>query len=296
MEKEWRILSFSFDSCYTLFGDNMKNITFRRFGAYLIDIILIGILGMSLSYLSFFHSNEEQYKEMTQEIINLYELYDNNEITMTEYREKSISLSYDLNRNNWLNTTLNMIFLVLYFMLLPIFMGGQTIGKKILKIKVVGHNDHEKVSAFSYFVRAVIQNNILITLAQLLILFLFSKENYYFMYSNVNMVGYILLYFIVFLVLIRKDSRGLHDLIAGTKVVSVSQEEEMIKPVAETEKVQDAILISEEVVEDKKPIEKKVSKPKKSTRQSTSKLSQEENKEQTKLKNTSNKKSTKSKK
>lgn len=277
----------------------MKNVTFQRFGAYLIDIILVGIIGMCFSYFSFLNPNEEQYESFAQEVVDLYESYDNNEITIAEYEEKYISLSYDLNRSNWLFTTLNMFFIVAYFVLLPIFMGGQTIGKKILKIKVIAHDNTENVSIFSYIVRAIIQNNIIITIIQLIVLFQFSKESYYPIYSNVNMVGYVLLYFIVFLILIRKDSRGLHDLIAGTKVVSALPSESLdFKITEESQDAKEESIILEEVSEKEEEEEKTVTKKKSSTakKASSKKVLEKVENKTVKTKNTTKKKSTNSKK
>ena len=204
----------------------MKNITMRRFGAYLIDLVIIGIIGTCFSYFPLLNPKEEEYEKVYQDVLTLYERFDNNELTMDEYQQEYISLSYDLNRSNVVYTTFNLVLLVLYFVFVPFFMNGQTFGKKVLHLKVVSHQE-EKVSIVSYFIRAIVQNNILITIAQIGIIFYFTKENYYTIYNNVNMVGYVLLYLIVFLVLVRKDKRGLHDLLSGTKVILVDQSDDL---------------------------------------------------------------------
>ncbi len=202
----------------------MKNITIKRFLAYLIDLIIIGMVSFSFSYVPNINPNQEEYKQAYEDIVSLYENYDNNKLTIDEYEQKYIALSYDLNRNNVIYTVVNLVIILLYFVLVPLFLNGQTLGKRLLKIKVVSNYQDRSVGFVSYFVRAVVQNNLIITILQIIILFTFSKDNFYFVYSKVNMVGYILLYLIVFLILIRKDSRGLHDLISGTKVVSISDE------------------------------------------------------------------------
>ena len=44
-------------------------------------------------------------------------------------------------------------------------------------------------------------------------------ENYYNVYQNINLVGSIITYTIIFMVIVRRDGRGLHDYVANTKVV-----------------------------------------------------------------------------
>lgn len=228
----------------------MKNVTLRRFGAYLIDLLIIGIIGAILSYIPMLNPNANEYEQTYQEVLSLYERYSNNEITLNEYETGYISLSYDLNRSNAVYTCFNLVLLLLYFVIVPVVMKGQTVGKKLLRLKVVSHQDEGNVGIVSYLVRAIIQNNILITVAQLGIIFYFTKDNYYTIYNNVNMVGYILLYLIVFLVLVRKDKRGLHDLVAGTKVISL---EDYLIDHEETPKE----VLAEEVKEEKKSTSKK---------------------------------------
>ena len=98
-------------------------------------------------------------------------------------------------------------------------------------------------------IRTLVLNNIIITLLEIFVLFLFSANDYYPLYSNINLVGYILLYIIAFFFLVRSDHRGLHDLIASTKVVMVSPSDE--------EEIQEA------------KYEEVLKKPKKSTKTKT---------------------------
>ncbi len=141
-----------------------------------------------------------------------------------------------------------------------------------MKIQVISVNEQKKVGGISYFLRAIIQNNILITVIQIVILFTFTKDNYYMIYNNVNMVGYILLYFIVFLVLVRKDSRGLHDLLAGTQVIFVSNENASEIKDEDSHEPKE-ILLNEEKPKKEKNLEKDETKkkPVKETKKNTKK-------------------------
>ncbi len=250
----------------------MKNVTFRRLGAYLIDLVIIGILGIGISYFPILQENEKEYEAVYQEVLQLYDSYSNNEITSNEYQEKYMNMSYDLYRSNYLYTIVQLVIILLYFTFVPYFMNGQTFGKKVMKIQVISVNEQKKVGGISYFLRAIIQNNILITVIQIVILFTFTKDNYYMFYNNVNMVGYILLYFIVFLVLVRKDSRGLHDLLAGTQVIFVSNENASEIKDEDSHEPKE-ILLNEEKPKKEKNLEKDETKkkPVKETKKNTKK-------------------------
>ena len=86
------------------------------------------------------------------------------------------------------------------------------------------------------------------------------------------MVGYILLYFIVFLVLVRKDSRGLHDLLAGTQVIFVSNENASEIKDEDSHEPKE-ILLNEEKPKKEKNLEKDETKkkPVKETKKNTKK-------------------------
>ena len=93
----------------------MKNITIKRFLAYLIDLIIIGMVSFSFSYVPNINPNQEEYKQAYEDIVSLYENYDNNKLTIDEYEQKYIALSYDLNRNNVIYTVVNLVIILLYF-------------------------------------------------------------------------------------------------------------------------------------------------------------------------------------
>jgi len=95
----------------------MKNVTFRRLGAYLIDLVIIGILGIGISYFPILQENEKEYEAVYQEVIQLYDSYSNNEITSNEYQEKYMNMSYDLYRSNYLYTIVQLVIILLYFTL-----------------------------------------------------------------------------------------------------------------------------------------------------------------------------------
>ena len=93
-------------------------------------------------------------------------------------------------------------FLILYYIIVPIFFNGQTIGKKVFKLKVVADNNG-KLSAGTMFYREGI-GRILIIFASLGITSLVS----------------------VIIMILREDKKGLADIIAKTSVIDLYESEE----------------------------------------------------------------------
>jgi len=206
-----------------------NNILIRRFLAYLFDFMVVSLITAFIAYLPFLNPFRNSYTQKYNEMVELIHKYEKEEVSLEEYEVKYREMYYDLNSFNINYTIVDIVVLIAYFGIFEWQWKGQTLGKKLMKIKVTSVDD-KPVGVFSYCVRAVILNNIVITFLQLLVILFFNKDTYYPIYSNINLVGYVLLYLIVFFALVRKDQRGMHDLITGTQVVleNSSKEEEVV--------------------------------------------------------------------
>ena len=111
-----------------------------------------------------------------------------------------------------------------YFGLFQKYNSGQTIGKKIMKIKVVD-KDGKDPSLGKYFLRILpmyyisIGSVIPFALSSILV-FVINSLVFSVIYS-VLVYAFVILGIISFvMVYVRRDNRGLHDIISGTKVIS----------------------------------------------------------------------------
>ncbi len=202
----------------------LKNIIFRRVIAFFIDLFIVSVITSFLASIPFINPEKARYEESYNRILEIFEQYKKEEITIEEYETKFISLSYDLNRMNLSFTIINIVVIIGYFVIFQWQRKGRTIGKQLMRLQVVSVKDEKEVPIFSYLLRSIVLNNLMITIVQMIILYTVSKENYYVVYNNLNLVGYILLYITIFLVLLRMDKRGLHDFVAGTKVIDLLEE------------------------------------------------------------------------
>lgn len=191
----------------------MKASFIKRFGAFVIDTFILSLV-FSLISMGFFTDT----KSINDELTNTLEQYEREEIDIEEYSNKVNELNYDLQKKSLIPNILNVVLYIGYFIVFGFLNKGQTIGKKICKIKVVNEKN-DRPSIWNIAVRSLFIYGI-VTLLYSIIFVNFLNKNV-FSYGNV-IVTYIESIFMIvafFMALYRKDGRGLHDMMAKTKVI-----------------------------------------------------------------------------
>ena len=118
--------------------------------------------------------------------------------------------------------------MVLYFGLFQYYNKGQTIGKKLMKIKVVS-NDGKKLKLSQVIIRMLIINSVLTSVILISLISFESKGLYISTSKYINMIDATLVSASIIMIMFKNDGRGLHDLLANTKVVYVNNSSEVIK-------------------------------------------------------------------
>ncbi len=227
----------------------------------MIDYLVVTVIIYGVMLLPFVNPHKEEYNTKYNEVIRVNEQYQNNEISSEDFNSALKPIAYDLYRLNGSYVIVSTICFIGYFVIFQFLYKGQTIGKKIFKLKLESAND-KPLSMVNYFVRAIILYNILIPIIELIIVFTMNSENYFNVYQNVNLVSYIIMYITLFFMLVRTDGRGLHDILANTivKEENVEVKEEIIE-VKEKEEVKKspkkkATTKKKETIKKTKPSEK----------------------------------------
>lgn len=130
--------------------------------------------------------------------------------------------AYQINKLNVNETIVGFVFYILYFGVLQYFLKGQTLGKKIFKLKVKGIND-KKLSIFNYILRSVLVCEILVTGIDLIFLLTMKESLYIDCNYWILQVKYIYEIGFIVVMIIRDDARSVHDLILGTEVVRLEK-------------------------------------------------------------------------
>ena len=224
------------------------DIVLKRVMAYIIDVLIFSIVLTPIINWSVINPYVDEYTENYSEYTELVEQANAGEIdTETdEYKDKIVDLNYNINKYKVISSSISVVGFLLYFAVLQWALKGQTIGKKIMKIRVVANNEDKKLNVGNYILRSLILNNIIFSIILIIGVYIFKAPGYYTLSMVVSYLQLLVMSLIMLMVVLRKDYRGLHDFVAGTKVIDLAV------PVQD-----EASLEKEEEVEEKQVIEVK---------------------------------------
>lgn len=192
----------------------------KRIGAYFIDFTFIVLFTSLVTGIDILNPYQDEYVEAFESFEDMSkELSLENSIDIIK-DEKYIGAYRNVIKYGAYGTGISLVCYLLYYVGFQKWNKGQTIGKKLFRIKVVDNNGNNP-SVWKYFLRTVIVYNILLSL--LILVFAYFLNNKLFIIGT-GLVGF-LNYFVTIgtfiLIIVRNDNKGLHDLVAGTKVVEV---------------------------------------------------------------------------
>ncbi len=194
----------------------------KRIVAYIIDILIVTVVVSAISMIPRIDPYKKDYEKAYNEYLDI--VSDAQNENSVDYKDRIIELNYDIYKYRVVSNIISVISLVGYFGILQMVMNGQTVGKKVLKIKVVGNNG-KKLNFGNYFLRTLILNNIFFTVINMIAVYILKGSNFYYFTYIVNMLQSTIYMILIIMMVLRKDNRGLHDLLAGTKVIDVESED-----------------------------------------------------------------------
>lgn len=202
--------------------ENIANVS-KRISAYLLDICLIYLFMSLITGIRFINPTYDNLVETTNEYQEVLNDYTEGKITEEVALEQQKDYVYKVTKYGISTNVAVVLVIFAYFGIFQKFNNGQTLGKKIMKIKVVS-NDDKNLSVWSYFLRILpiyyifIGSVIPLILTSILVFIVGSTY-----FATVNSIIVYLFFGIgimsFVMMNVRKDKRGLQDLISGTKVV-----------------------------------------------------------------------------
>ena len=201
----------------------MKAYSLERFGAFIIDVLLVSFI-ISIFNIAVPYNNT--YKEASKKNTEYSEKYLNGEISNEKYLESTFENQYKMAKNSMVQEAIGLIITIGYFVTFQFMKNGQTLGKKVLKIKIK-KKDGSELSAKDLLIREFIIQGMLITIVTLICLLIFPKSAFKYYYYIASFIVFATVLASIIMILFRKDGRGLHDLVANTEVIRL--EEKIIK-------------------------------------------------------------------
>lgn len=197
---------------------------FQRLGAFLLDMFLVAVVASLLSGPFLDVESINKLNDEYTSIVNNEETYD---LTLDGFFEQIETINYQLSVKMGVYTFILLVLSLLYFGVFQYNNKGQTLGKKIFSIRVVGIDNNE-VSRDSMLVRALISNSILINILLFASMIFMSKSFYLYVAIILNFLDYLIIFISGAMVLFSKKRVAIHDLIAKTEVIKSCFKEDFL--------------------------------------------------------------------
>ena len=197
---------------------DIKAMFSQRVLAFLIDLVL---LSMITSLITMFIPVNDTATKLYEEQNRVLEGYVEGTVSMEEYVNQMIDISYDISRQTVIISIVAIVISLLYYVVYPCYNNGQTFGKKLMKIKIKKTNDKE-LSMNDLLIRSMINNNVLVSIINVILVLFLSKDLYLSTSSLVGVIQYIVLIISLIMIAFTKNAQGLHDKVVHTEVVMVN--------------------------------------------------------------------------
>lgn len=195
----------------------MESGMLERVFAFIIDAIIILAVTTILTY---WMPLSETYKKQIENIKEANEKVNNNEMNIEEQRKVYEKATYVANKETIAQSAVEIVVLLAYYVSFAYYKNGQTVGKMINKIKIVDSNN-KTPSFFKLLLRAGIINFIFFNFIALVTVLFLNQNHYMKLFNITNYISALLVLTSFFLITLRKDKRGVHDILSDTKVVKV---------------------------------------------------------------------------
>ena len=194
----------------------MNRPVYKRLFAYAIDMLIVAVIASLFLDIPIINPYFDKYIELSESMMQF--IGGNETLTIDTINQ----LQYDFVYYSFYTSIIVIVVKIIYFILFQYLNKGQTIGKAIFKIQIV--SDKRKLKFYQVLLSSLIVCNIATSAITLTVLRLLSMDSYLKVSGIINYIELIIIVAIVIMINMRKDQRGLHDLLSKTKVVYVEKE------------------------------------------------------------------------
>lgn len=195
---------------------HLKALFSQRFVAFMIDLILV--LFVTSLVTAIIPTNSSIDKLYDQQI-KIVENYTARKITMQEYVNQLVDINYDIAKQTGIITLVSIAISLLYYVLYVYKNDGQSIGKKMMKIKIQKKDKEKELTMNDLLFRTMILQGTLVSIIGFCTILFLDKDTYLATNSLLNLIQYSILIISFFLIAFTKERQGLHDMVAKTEVV-----------------------------------------------------------------------------
>ena len=190
---------------------------YKRVIAYIIDVLIVSIVATIIA-LPF---RTEAIKKVDNQVIEVTQKALQGKIKTDVYQSQMNELMYQKAKLDGIANIIIILLSVGNFIVYQGYTKGQTLGKKLMKIRIVKTNGKELT--FNDLILRNLLNNFIFFDILLAVLALVGRKPYIYGYKYVNYIQLTILIVSVFMIAIRSDGRSIMDLLVNTKVLKVEE-------------------------------------------------------------------------
>ena len=197
--------------------EKKKALFLQRFFAFIIDMLIVSFV-VSLVTSPFIDT--KKISKLEEKSVEVVQKFQQKEINTTVYLKEYADIYYKLSRNSGMVSLITILFNVLYFVVYQIYAKGQTLGKKLLKIRVISKDGELFMNQMIF--RAFIANFILFDIINFGVMLFSPKSIYLYLIVFVEIIQWIITIISIIMIMNRKDGCAIHDRLVHTMVVRES--------------------------------------------------------------------------
>ena len=195
---------------------HLKALFSQRFVAFMIDLILVSFI---TSLVTAIIPTNSSIDKLYDQQVKIVENYTNQKRTMQEYVNQLVDINYDIAKQTGIITLVSIAISLLYYVLYVYKNDGQSIGKKMMKIKIQKKDKDKELTMNDLLFRTMILQGTLVSIIGFCTILFLDKDTYLATNSLLNLIQYSILIISFFLIAFTKERQGLHDMVAKTEVV-----------------------------------------------------------------------------
>ena len=194
----------------------------KRLFAYLIDIMIVGFVASALANIDvinpYINEYMESYEKFSEKLSSNNGENANEVISSDDFiLQYKSTLKYSI-----YSTGISFVCYILYFVGFQKWNKNQTVGKKLMKLKIINKDSSDNVNVWQYLIRTFVLYNLIFGSINVCISLWLNNKLFFTMSMMVSIIGYVITYLCYAMILFRKDGKGLHDLISKTEVVEAN--------------------------------------------------------------------------
>lgn len=194
-----------------------------RIWAFVIDVVIVFLLSSMICNIKFLNPTYDEYSNTYDKYQEIYKKFQDGKLDVSDFYKQTDNLTYDLYRYGTSNYIIYLVVIIGYFVFFQKYSNGQTIGKRVNKIKVINNNgDNPSIKIYLLrvmFIFILGLGGIFSGITCAILPHLLSSSNLSTWISAVSITNMLLALIDCEVLIARKDRKALHDIVCNTMVV-----------------------------------------------------------------------------